>query len=122
MLDYLAFNIALLQVGEDIVQLFIRCHYVHPELPENTVGGLRHFAVQDVKRQAVAQGQFTDDRPVRAVPGEGELDDRALQLICQFGIEGLFLRIIRNSFLVILKLITAVYYLLDIHTAKPLYA
>ena len=96
MLDYLAFNIALLQVGEDIVQLFIRCHHVHPELPENTVGGLRHFAVQDVKRQAVAQGQFTDDRPVRAVPGEGELDDRALQLICQFGIEGLFLRVLAH--------------------------
>lgn len=58
MFNYLTFNITVLQIGEDIVQLFFRCQHVQPELAEHAVGGLRHFAVQDVKRQAVAQRQF----------------------------------------------------------------
>lgn len=94
MFNDLAFNIAVLQVGEDIVQLFIRCHDVDPELAENAVGGLRHFPVQDVKRQTVAQGQLTHDRLVRAVAGKGQTDDRALQIVCQFGIEGFFLGVL----------------------------
>lgn len=68
MFNHLAFNIAVLQVGEDIVQLFVRCHDVHPELTKHAVSGLGHFSVQDVKRQAVAQRQFAHNRLMRAVP------------------------------------------------------
>lgn len=97
MFNHLAFNIAVLQVGEDIVQLFIGSHDMYPELTKHAVGGLRHFPVQDVKRQAVAQGQFTHDRLMGAMPGKGQPDDRAFQIVCQFGIEGFLFGILAHG-------------------------
>ncbi|MNZ71722.1 hypothetical protein D3C78_900880 [compost metagenome] len=86
----------MLQVGEDIVQLFFCRHHVQPKLAKHTVGGLRHFAVQDIKRQAVTQRQLTDNRLVRAVPGKRQLNDGAFKFICQLRVECLLLVILTH--------------------------